>query len=68
MMLLIFAVLLCAFALAWYGRERIAIGVFACAFVLVLGLFLWEIWSPSQGFAMPWISVDRAVAPQAGGV
>ncbi len=68
MMLLIFAVLLCAFALAWYGRERLAIRVFAGAFVLAAGLFLWEIYSPTEGFAMPWIQVDRVAAPQAGGV
>ena len=68
MMLLIFVVLLSAFALGWSGRERFAIRVLAVAFVLAAGLFLWEIYSPTQGFAMPWIQVDRAAAPQAGGV
>ena len=68
MMLLIFAALLCAFALAWYGRARWAIRVFAGAFVLATGLFLWEIYSPTYGFAMPWIQVDRATASHPGDV
>ena len=59
MMLLIFAALLCAFVLAWYGRARWAIRVFAGAFVLATGLFLWEVYSPTYGFAMPWIQVER---------
>ncbi len=67
MMLLIFAVLMGAFVLGWYGRERFAIAVYALAFVIAAGLFLWEIYSPATGFAMPWISVDRA-APRTGDV
>jgi CHASE2 domain-containing sensor protein len=55
MMALIFAVLVIAFALAWFRRPewaRLAIGL---CLVLSVGLFLWEIWSPQYGFEMPWL-------------
>lgn len=66
MMLLIYAALVVAFALAWFDRERLAIGALFVCLALAIGLFLWEVYSPQYGFAMPWISVERA-APAAPG-
>jgi hypothetical protein len=65
MMASLFAVLLTAFVLNFSGRGRPAV---ACLFVclgLCVGLFLWEIYSPEDGFRMPWLQVDmeRTVAP-----
>lgn len=60
MMFLIFAVLVAAFALGWMGRETLAIAALILCLALAAGLFLWEVYSPTNGFAMPWISVDRA--------
>jgi hypothetical protein len=62
MMLLIYALLMAAFALGWFGRDRLAIGFLIGCLAVAAGLFLWEIYSPVSGFAMPWISVDRAMA------
>jgi hypothetical protein len=62
MMLLIYALLMVAFALGWFGRDRLAIGVLIGCLAVAAGLFLWEIYSPVSGFAMTWISVDRAIA------
>lgn len=62
MMLLIYALLTAAFALGWYRRDRLAIGFLIGCLAVATGLFLWEIYSPVSGFAMPWISVERAVA------
>ena len=62
MMLLIYALLKAAFALGWFGRDRLAIGLLIGCLAVVAGLFLWEIYSPISGFAMPWISVERATA------
>lgn len=55
MMLAIFAALIVAFACVWWGRAlpaRLALGT---SFCLAIGLFLWEIYSPQYGFAMPWL-------------
>ena len=64
MMLLIYALLAAAFALGWFGRNGLAIGFLIGCLVVATGLFLWEIYSPVTGFAMPWISVDRATAAE----
>lgn len=55
MMALIFAVLVVAFALAWFGRTVPARLAIALCLVLSIGLFLWEIYSPQYGFEMPWL-------------
>ncbi|HEX4270291.1 MAG TPA: hypothetical protein VHZ32_02855 [Rhizomicrobium sp.] len=66
MMLLIFAGLLAAFLLGWLGRETLAIGLLIATLAFAAGLFLWEVYSPTYGFAMPWISVDRAASALVG--
>lgn len=63
MMLLIFAVLVLALGLAWFDRERPAIAALILCLVLSAGLFLWEVYNPKYGFAMPWITVERTLAP-----
>ncbi len=55
MMLLIFAVLVLAFALSWWRRDLVARLAIATCLLLSIGLFLWEIYSPEYGFAMPWL-------------
>ena len=55
MMALIFAVLVVAFALAWFRRPFPARLAIALCLALSIGLFLWEIWSPQYGFEMPWL-------------
>jgi hypothetical protein len=55
MMALIFAVLVVAFALAWFGRPQFAKTAIAVCLALAIGLFLWEIYSPEYGFEMPWL-------------
>jgi len=64
MMVLVFAALLAAFVCGWLHKTAAAIGLLALAFVLAVALFLWEVYSPQYGFAMPWIQVERA-APHA---
>jgi len=55
MMLLIFAVLALAFALAWLNHTLLARLAAGLCFALAIKLFLWEIYSPEYGFAMPWL-------------
>lgn len=55
MMLLIFAVLVLAFALSWWRRDLPARLAIAACLLLSVGVFLWEIYSPEYGFAMPWL-------------
>lgn len=57
MMAVIFAALLAALAIGWYGSRRLALACVAVAFGLAVWLFLWEIRSPEYGFRMPWIDV-----------
>lgn len=59
MMVLVFAAMLAAFVLGWRNKAAAAIGFLALAFVLAVALFLWEVYSPQYGFAMPWIQVER---------
>lgn len=65
MMAGVFAVLLIAFILDVTGRRRLAVGCLLLSLALCVGLFLWEIWSPQDGFRMPWLEVDlgRTVVP-----
>jgi hypothetical protein len=59
MMVLVFAALLAAFVFGWLEKRTAAIALLAPAFVLAVGLFLWEVYSPQYGFDMPWIEVQR---------
>jgi hypothetical protein len=69
MMAAIFAALLGALAIGWFGSEsrgrRLALACAAVAFGLAVWLFLWEVWSPEYGFRMPWIDVRLGEASDA---
>ncbi|HKU87431.1 MAG TPA: hypothetical protein VJV77_13945 [Casimicrobiaceae bacterium] len=60
MMVAVFAALMCAFVAGWFGRRQIAAVCIAATFLLAVGLFLYEIYSPEYGFRMPWIRTDAA--------
>jgi hypothetical protein len=55
MMTAVFAFLFIAFVLGWFRRTGWARASLAVCFVLAVGLFLWEIYSPQYGFEMPWL-------------
>ena len=55
--------LLAALALAWAGRRMAVWFAVILCLVLTVWLFLWEVWSPVDGFRMPWI--DTRLDPAA---
>jgi 4-hydroxybenzoate polyprenyltransferase len=55
MMVAIFVTMLAALALGWLGYRRLAIAAAALCFACALWLFQWEIYSPTDGYRMPWI-------------
>ena len=57
MMTAVFASLLLAFILDFAGLRRLAISCLFVSFVLCVGLFLWEVYSPDYGFRMPWLQL-----------
>ena len=62
MMALIFAALTVALAALLLGRRWLALAAAVLCLTLSAGLFLFEIHSPDDGFALPWLQV-RAAAP-----
>ncbi|MCF1708799.1 hypothetical protein L0V05_08230 [Tabrizicola sp. J26] len=55
MMVAIFLTMLAALSFAW-ARQKDATWVAAGLCLLLTALlFLWEVWSPVDGFRMPWI-------------
>jgi hypothetical protein len=67
MMFWIFLFLALAFCLELAGRWRLAVSSLAVSLVLTIWLFLFEIYSPTTGFEMPWIKVDHAIGVQVKG-
>lgn len=64
MMTITFALLLAAFVLNFSNLPRTAMACLFLCFIMVVGIFLWEIYSPTYGFRMPWLQVDlRPAAP-----
>ena len=63
MMVAVFGTLSLALICAWFRRRRLAVALFAVWFVLAVGLFLFEIYSPEYGFRMPWIQTQVEGAP-----
>jgi hypothetical protein len=57
MMAAVFASLFLAFTLDFAGLRRLALACLLVCFVLCLGLFLWEVYSPEYGFRMPWLDL-----------
>ncbi len=66
MMTITFAVLLAAFVLRLWNLPRAAMVSLFLSFALVVGIFLWEIYSPDYGFRMPWLQVDLRHTATAG--
>ena len=58
MMTITFAFLLAAFVLRLWNLQRPAMACLFLSFVMVVGIFLWEIYSPDYGFRMPWLQVE----------
>jgi len=64
MMTIPFAFLLAAFVLRLSNLPRPAMACLFLSFIMVLGIFLWESYSPNYGFRMPWLQVEvRHTAP-----
>lgn len=61
MMVAVFLTLLLALGLAWFGYRRLAIACAAVSFACAVWLFQWEIYSPTDGYRMPWIDTRLAV-------
>ncbi|WP_295142665.1 hypothetical protein [uncultured Reyranella sp.] len=66
MMTITFAVLLAAFVFRISNLPRPAMACLVLSFVMVVGIFFWEIYSPEYGFRMPWLQVDLRHAAPAG--
>ncbi len=66
MMTITFAVLLAAFVLRLSDLPRPAMACLFLSFIMVVGIFLWEIYSPDYGFRMPWLQVDLRHTATAG--
>ena len=66
MMTIAFAVLLAAFVLRLSDLPRSAMACLFLSFIMVVGIFLWEIYSPNYGFRMPWLQVELRHAVTAG--
>lgn len=58
MMVAVLATMSLALVCGFIGRRWLAVALFAASFVLAIGLFLFEIYSPEYGFRMPWIQTD----------
>jgi hypothetical protein len=57
MMAAVYGTLLFAFILDFAGLRRVAASCLFLSFVLCVGLFLWEVYSPDYGFRMPWLQL-----------
>jgi hypothetical protein len=55
MMVAIFLTMLAALVAGWTGHRRLAITCAALCFGCAIWLFQWEIYSPTDGYRMPWI-------------
>ena len=61
MMTAVFGAMLLALAAAWLGKPKAAVTILGVCLVLLIWLFLFEIYSPDYGFRMPWIQTERGV-------
>ena len=55
MMVLCFATMMVALSILQSGSRRMALAAFTTSMLMSLVLFLFEIYSPSHGFRMPWL-------------
>jgi hypothetical protein len=65
MMAAIFLTMFLALLLGWLGHRRLAILSAAVCFACALWLFQWEIYSPTDGYRMPWIDTRLELSPGA---
>lgn len=65
MMAITFALLLAAFVLNLRTCRDRRWHASSCV-IMVIGIFLWEIYSPAYGFRMPWLQVDLRHAAAVG--
>jgi hypothetical protein len=54
-MVLCFATMMVALSILQRGGRRTSLAAFSISMLMSLGLFLFEIYSPSYGFRMPWL-------------
>ena len=55
MMFILFGGMLTAYLLGWYRFYHTAVGLFTLTLLGALAWFLFDVYSPSYGFAMPWL-------------
>lgn len=58
MMLFVFVAMFIALTLSFFRRSRASVALLLVCFVLAVGLFLYEVYSPEYGFRMPWIQTE----------
>jgi len=66
-MTITFALLVAAFVLRLLDLPRAAAVSLSLSAAFTIGLFLWEIYSPDDGFRMPWLQVELRHAAAAPG-
>jgi hypothetical protein len=54
----VFILMFLATVAAWLGRGRVAAILMVACIGLYVAEFLWEVWSPQNGFSMPWLQGD----------
>jgi len=59
MMVAVFAAMTLALVSGWWGRRWLAVLLISISLLLAVGQFLYEIYSPVDGFRMPWIQTQR---------
>ncbi len=58
MMAAVFATMLLALVLGWFGPRWMALTSLAVCLGLSVGLFLYEVYSPDYGFRMLWLQTE----------
>ena len=63
MMFAVFATMVLALGLGWFGRRSLALFCVALCLAVAIWEFLFEIYSPETGFSMPWIQTELQADP-----
>ena len=63
MMFFVFATMLLALVVGWFGLRGLALFCIAACLAISIWEFLFEIYSPEAGFRMPWIQVEMIAPP-----
>jgi hypothetical protein len=64
MMFFVFATMLLALVVGWFGLRGLALFCIAACLAISIWEFLFEIYSPETGFRMPWIQVELTAPPR----